>query len=95
MSSVDRFEFDPKGPTVILSVTSAYSTAQYLRDGAWAVTKTMQPLWEAKTIANLPDVVPHFRLTVGAVRYECPHDFMVRLAQLRASREDWEATCRV
>ncbi len=94
VSSVDRFEYDPTGPTVILSVTSDYRTAQYLQDSAWAVTKSMQPLWEAKTIANLPDVIPRFRLTVGTVRYNCPHDFMVRLAELRASREDWEATCR-
>ena len=95
IASVDRFDFDLEGPTVILSVTMAYGTAQYQRDGAWAVTKAMQPLWEARTIVNVPDVIPHFRLTLGTVRYECPHDFMMRLASLRASREDWEATCRL
>lgn len=95
VSSVDRLEFDPTGPTVILGVTSAYSTDKFLRDSAWAATKSMQPLWDAKTLASLQDVIPRLRLTVSAVKYECPHDFMVRLAALRASREDWEATCRV
>ncbi len=94
VSSVDRLEYDPSGPVVIMNVTSGYSTAQYQRDSAWAITKSMQPLWDSKTLASLQDVIPRFRLTVSAVRYECPHDFMVRLAALRASREDWEATCR-
>lgn len=93
VASVDRFEFDLEGPTVVLSVTSGYITAQ--QDGAWAVTKTMQQLWEPRTIADVPDVIPHFRLTLGAVRYECSKEFMMRLASHRASREDWEAACRV
>ena len=95
IASVGRFDFDLEGPTVILSVTMAYGTPQYQRDGAWAVTKAMQPLWDARTIVNVPDVIPHFRLTMGGVQYECPHDFMMRLASLRASRDDWEATCRL
>jgi|GEM_PF-3777790 len=95
ISSVDRLELDPAGPTIILSTTSHYSTDKLVRDGAWAVTKTMQIFWEAKNLGSLPDVIPKFRLSVSHVRYECPHDFMVRLASLRASREDWEATCRV
>lgn len=95
VTSVDRLEFDPSGPTVILNVTSGYSTDKFLRDSAWAVTKDMQPLWDAKTLASVQDVIPRFRLTVGVVKYECPHDFMVKLAALRASREDWEATCKV
>ena len=95
IASVDQLDFDLEGPTVILSATMAYGTEQYQRDGAWAVTKAMQPLWDARTIVNVPDVIPHLQLTLGAVRYECSHDFMMRLASLRASREDWEASCRV
>ncbi len=95
LSSVDRLELDRTGPTIILSATSIYSTDRIVRDTAWGVTKGIQTFWETKTFGSLPDVIPRFRLTVNSTRYDCPHDFMVRLAALRASREDWEATCRL
>lgn len=94
VSSVDRLELEQAGPTIVLNASSTFSTERILRDGAWAVTKSMQTFWEARNIASIPDVVPKFRLSLSTVRYECPAAFMVRLAELRASREDWEATCR-
>lgn len=93
VSSVDRLELDQAGPTIILAATSTFTTDRILRDGAWAVTKSMQTFWEAKNIASIPDVIPSFSLTLSTVRYLCPGDFMVRLAQVRASRDDWESTC--
>lgn len=95
VASVDRLEFDQSGPTIVMNATSRYTTERILRDGAWAVTKSMQPFWSANNLASVPDVIPSFRLTLSTVRYQCSGAFMVQLAQLRVSRDDWESQCRL
>lgn len=94
VSSVDRVEFDPSAPAIVLAVSSGFSSPDLVQESAWRVTRAMRVAWDRQLVDLYPDAVPALRLAVNRAQFACPADFMVRLADLRAAREDWDRTCR-
>ncbi len=92
VTSVDRLEFDPTGPTVIAQVTSPVTAESSLRDTAWAVTEHLLVFWDPAMMVRVPSAVPAFRLQLNTVRIECPAGLMLQLGY-GGSRAQWDATC--
>lgn len=90
VSSVDRLEFDVAKNTIVLAVTSSFSTEEYVQDAMWEVTGAMLELWRGTELTYSPA----FRLSLNRTTRVCPGDFMKVLADRRASRDDWSRTCR-
>lgn len=88
LQSVDRYEFDQGPGTMIMVVTTGYQTEEIVRDKAWEITDVMLDFWREFT-----DLSPGFQLTADQVSYSCPGDFMRRLADRRATRAEWQASC--
>lgn len=85
---------DPTSLTVILDVTSGWASEDNQHDGAWEISRAMAVLWHPEDGAYYNEVwQPVFRLVNSGRTYECPGEFMVQLADARASRMEWETTC--
>jgi len=100
VDSVDELtaEADTEGDAltivVTLDVTSGRATPESQHDGAWEIMRTMAVLWDPLNGAWFNETwSPPFRLVNSGRPYECSAEFMVDLADARASRLDWEAQC--
>lgn len=58
VDSVDRLEFDPPGPTIVLDVTSGYSTPEFISNAAWTVTRSMAAFWAPENMERIPTPCP-------------------------------------
>lgn len=94
VQSVDRFEYDPAQGAVILAVTSTWASPDNQDEGAWELTRAMAALWEPTNgLWHDPTWSPALQL-VNSGRYRnCTGEFMVLLADRRASQADWRANC--
>jgi len=79
---------------VTLDVTSGRATPESQHEGAWEIMRTMAVLWNPLNGAWFNETwSPPFRLVNSGRSYECSAEFMVDLADARATRLDWEAQC--
>lgn len=93
LQSVDRVEFDPTTDTIVLAVTSEYSTESINNDVAWEITTAFASFWGEEGMAGSVEFPVALRLSVSDLTFTCPGDFMTRLADRRAARSDWIAAC--
>lgn len=93
LQSVDRVEFDPAIDTILLAVTSQYSTEEINNDVAWEITAAFGPFWAEDGMTSAVEFPVAFNLSVSNLTFTCPGDFMTRLADHRVARSDWVATC--
>lgn len=94
IQSVDRFEYDEKTGAVVLAVTSRWASPDNQDQGAWEITRSAASLWEpGKGVWYSAVWAPSFQL-VNSGRYRnCSGEFMVKLADARASQGDWTKSC--
>lgn len=93
LQSVDRVEFDPATDTIVLAVTSNYSTESINNDVAWEITTAFASFWGEEGMAGAVEFPVALHLGVSDLNFTCPGDFMTRLADRRAARSDWVAAC--
>lgn len=101
VQSVDRFEMsaadenDPLSVRLVVDITSEYRTDEYIHDQGWELTRTLAILWKDDNLfGSWGDTwAPDFSLIISGRSYECPDEFMLSLADARASRAEWEETC--
>lgn len=100
VQSVDKFvaeaqdEDDLLSVIVILDITSVWASPDNQHDGAWELMRAMALAWHPINGSWYQELwVPGFRLVNSGRTYECTGDFMVQLADARASRSDWEEQC--
>jgi hypothetical protein len=90
--SVDKLDYVDE--TVVLAVSSDYRTAEINQDVAWDLTTDLRYLWTEDGPFGMVSFPVGLRLTVGDQTFHCPGEFMLALADVRADRTDWNATCR-
>lgn len=86
----------------MLDVTSVFRSEDYLRDDAWELTRLFGMSMYSELsdsddwLLDEPRFAPAFRVTVSSVVvYECDGETMRQLGDVKLSRDDWEAACRV
>lgn len=92
--SVDRLDFDPTGPSILLQVTAPSFANRGSRDAAWDFTQVMIKLWEPKQMAFVPNAVPSFSISINTREIVCPPGVMMQLGGGRAGRDTWEKECK-
>jgi hypothetical protein len=95
VQSVDRFVFDSGTGTVIIEITSVYSTVEYQDDQAWEIMRALADLWMPPGGAFVVGDVfrPNLEVIVSGRSKSCSAEFMGQLATFAASRSDWETAC--
>lgn len=93
VDSVDLVDFDAETDTLIIDITSRWSSAGVQADGAWSIIRVLAAFWGQDSVFAYPDWPVALRFVNSGTVYECSDDFMQRLADTRASRSDWEQEC--
>lgn len=95
VQSVDLALFDTESDTVVIDITSRWSSPERQHDAAWEITRAFATFWdtEATPIFRQPGWSPSFRFLNSGSEYHCSAEFMAKLADVLASRSDWEAQC--
>lgn len=96
VASADKIEYDPVSDSIDVEVTSRWASPDNQVDGAWNITKLVAALWETEGsgLRRYPPYAPGFRLVNSGTVYHCTSDVMIAIAEIRASREDWQAQCQ-
>lgn len=95
IETVDKFVYDQGAGTVVLDVTSTWSSPDNQANGAWAIARGMAVLWEpGDGVWTSPGFTPNFTLVNSGRRYACPASLMLKLGGSEAARSEFESTCR-
>lgn len=100
--SVDVVILDEATRTLVIDITSIYSTEAYIADAVWDTYKTTADVWWATDgywgVGGEAEIAelkwPNFRFVANGLTWECDQAFVRLLADSRASRSEWDATCR-
>jgi hypothetical protein len=95
VETVDRYVYDRDSETVIMEVTSYWSSSVNQHDGAWAIYSGLRTAWEdkAEPLFFWPEWQPNFTLINSGRTYTCPGEFMVAMAARTEGRSAWEVEC--
>lgn len=95
VQSVDVALFDTDTDTIVIDITSNWSSFERQHDAAWEITRGFATFWDAsdRPIFRRPGWSPSFRLVNSGSVYACSAEFMARLADVLASRSDWQSEC--
>ena len=103
VESVDLLTFettDQGTATLVVSVTTGYSSQDIIDEIAWAVAKDLGFAWAADEESSLfrndgGIVLVGLRLTVDASTYTASYEQMVAVADVRIASADWLAQTRI
>lgn len=97
VQSVDLVVFDTNSDTIVVDVTSRWSSYERQQDAAWEITRAFATFWDTNEtpIFRQPGWSPSFRFVNSGAEYHCSAEFMAALADVIASRSDWESQCVV
>ncbi|MCZ2837123.1 hypothetical protein [Modestobacter sp. VKM Ac-2985] len=92
-----EFRFDPEALSLVLGVTSTYSTDTYVPELAYDLAAGFAPVfWGPEgTDSVRPESLPSFSTTVDALTYVCDGPTMVALQDRELSQEMFVERCSV